>query len=61
MLFGIPSNRIVAFAGPYVSALAGGIASWLVARVNIAGLPGLEREQLKTGPPPRLTWLLVSA
>ena len=27
----LPLNRIVAFAGPYLSAVAGGIASWLVA------------------------------
>jgi hypothetical protein len=61
MLFGIPSNRIVAFAGPYVSALAGGIASWLVARVNIAGVPGLDENNLKTGLAAAFTWLLVSA
>src|SRR5262245_39401798 len=61
MVFGIPSNRIVAFAGPYVSAAAGGIASWLIALVNIAGLPGLDENNLKTGLAAAFTWLLVSA
>ena len=56
----IPLNRVVAFVGPYISAIAGGIASWLVARVNIAGLPGLDQNNLKTGVAGALTWLLVS-
>ena len=43
-----------------MSAIAGGIASWLVARVNIAGLPGLDQNNLKTGIAGALTWLLVS-
>ena len=60
-MFGIPANRIVAFAGPYLSAAAGGIASWLVARVNIAGVPGLDQNNLKTGLAAAFTWLLVSA
>ena len=56
----IPLNRVVAFAGPYTSAIAGGIASWLVARVNVAGLPGLDQNNLKTGVAGALTWLLVA-
>jgi hypothetical protein len=56
----IPLNRVVAFVGPYTSAIAGGIASWLVARVNIAGLPGLDQNNLKTGIAGGLTWLLVA-
>jgi hypothetical protein len=60
-MFGIPANRIVAFAGPYMSAAAGGIASWLVARVNIAGVPGLDQNNVKTGIAAAFTWLLVSA
>jgi hypothetical protein len=56
----IPFNRVVAFVGPYTSAIAGGIASWLVARANIAGLPGLDQNNLKTGIAAALTWLLVS-
>jgi hypothetical protein len=55
-----PLNRIVAFAGPYLSAVAGGIASWLVAKVNIIGLPGLDENNLKTSIAGGLAWLLVA-
>jgi hypothetical protein len=56
----IPANRIVAFAGPYFSAVAGGIASWLVAKVNIAGLPGLDENNVRTAIAGGFTWLLVA-
>ena len=56
----IPANRIVAFAGPYFSAAAGGIASWLVTKVNIAGLPGLDQNNVRTAIAGGFTWLLVS-
>jgi hypothetical protein len=56
----IPLNRVVAFAGPYFSAAAGGIASWLVAKVNIAGLPGLDQNNVKTAIAGGFTWLLVA-
>jgi len=56
----IPLNRIVAFAGPYISVIAGGIASWLVARVNIAGVPGLDQSNLQTSIAGGLTFVLVS-
>jgi hypothetical protein len=55
-----PANRIVAFAGPYVSVAAGGIASWLVANVNIAGIPGLDENNVKTTIAGGFTWLLVA-
>jgi len=56
----IPLNRLVAFVGPYTSVLAGGIASWLVAKVNLLGLPGLDENNLKTAIAGGLTWLLVA-
>jgi hypothetical protein len=56
----IPLNRIVAFAGPYLSAAAGGLASWLVAKVNIIGLPGLDEHNLTTAIAGGLSWLLVA-
>jgi hypothetical protein len=56
----IPLNRIVAFAGPYLSVVAGGIATWLVAKVNIAGQPGLDENNLKTSIAGGLAWLLVA-
>jgi hypothetical protein len=59
-MYQIPLNRIVAFAGPYISVIAGGIASWLVARVNIAGVPGLDQSNLQTSIAGGLTFVLVS-
>jgi hypothetical protein len=56
----IPLNRIVAFAGPYLSVVAGGIASWLVAKVNVVGLPALDENNLKTSIAGGLAWLLVA-
>lgn len=44
----IPMNRVVAFAGPYISAAAGLVAAWLVAKVNVTGLPGLDENNLRT-------------
>jgi len=55
-----PANRIVAFAGPYIAVVAGGLASWLVAKVNLAGLPGLDEDNLKTTLTGGFTWLLVA-
>jgi hypothetical protein len=55
-----PANRIVAFAGPYIAVVAGGVASWLVAKVNLAGLPGLDEDNLKTALTGGFTWLLVA-
>jgi len=34
-LFGIGLNRIVAFGGPYLAALAGVVATWLTAHVHL--------------------------
>lgn len=36
-ILGIPLNRIVAFAGPHVSWLAGVIATWLITNVHLLG------------------------
>jgi hypothetical protein len=55
-----PANRIVAFAGPYFSVIAGGVASWLVAKVNIAGVPGLDQHNIQTAIAGGLAWLLVA-
>ena len=56
----IPLNRVVAFAGPYISVAAGGFATWLVAKVNVVGLPGLDENNLKTAIAGGITWLLVA-
>jgi hypothetical protein len=57
----IPLNRLVAFVGPYVSVVAGGIASWLVAKVNVVGIAGLSQDNLKTTIAGGITWLVVAA
>ncbi|MET0604188.1 MAG: hypothetical protein ABW167_19545 [Baekduia sp.] len=61
-LFGIPLNRLVAFAGPYISVVAGGVVAWLIAKANVVGFPGLgtHAHELATGITAALTWLLVS-
>lgn len=46
--FGIPINRVVAFVGPHVSWVSGVIAAWLVAKVNIAGIKGLDEANTAT-------------
>lgn len=59
----IPLNRAVAFAGPYISLLAGALAAWLVAKLNVLGLPGLGEHQheLATGLAAAGTWALATA
>ena len=37
-LFGLPINRVVAFAGPYVAILSGAIADWLIVHVHLLSL-----------------------
>lgn len=44
----IPLNRVVAFFGPYISVLAGAVAAWLVAKLNVLGIPGLDEANLAT-------------
>lgn len=56
----IPLNRVVAFAGPYVSVIAGGIAAWLVARANVLGIPGLDEANTATWIAGALTALLTA-
>lgn len=53
-------NRVVAFLGPYISVVAGGIAAWLVARVNVGGIPGLDKANLATEIAAGLTFLLTA-
>lgn len=57
----IPLNRVVAFAGPYIAVTAGGVAAWLAAKVNVAGIPGLDQQNLATELAAGGTFLLTSA
>jgi len=56
----IPLNRLVAFAGPYISIAAGAITAWLLAKVNITGIPGLDQDNLTTGIAGGLTFALTA-
>jgi len=56
----IPINRVVAFAGPYISIVAGALAAWLVARANVLGVPGLDERNLATDISAALSFVLVA-
>jgi hypothetical protein len=58
---GFPLGRLVALLGPYVSLLAGSIATWLVAKVDVLGIPGLNQANLATGVAAAITFVLVTA
>lgn len=38
-------NRVVAFAGPYLSLLAGAAATWIIAKANALGIEGLDQNE----------------
>lgn len=57
---GIPLNRIIAFAGPYISVVAGGFATWLVAKANVLGIKDLDQANVATQVSGALTFTLVS-
>jgi hypothetical protein len=56
----IPFNRIVAFAGPYISLTAGVIATWLIAKLNALGIAGLDQSDLAQQLGGALTFTLVA-
>jgi hypothetical protein len=58
----IPLNRIIAFAGPYISLGAGAVTTWLFVKLNLIGVPGLGERQneLATGLAAAGTWTLTS-
>jgi hypothetical protein len=43
-----PLNRIIAFFGPYISIVAGALASWLLVHVHVLGLFHLQHDGLST-------------
>lgn len=57
----IPLNRVVAFVGPYISVVAGGIAAYLVAVVDVIGLPGLNQANLTTWLAGAITFVVTAA
>lgn len=44
----IPINRVVAFAGPAIAAISTAVAAFLVAKVNVLGIPGLDQANTAT-------------
>jgi hypothetical protein len=56
----IPFNRLVSFAGPYISLFAGAIATWLVAKANVLGIDGLEQSDLAQQIASALTFTLAA-
>jgi hypothetical protein len=56
----IPFNRIVAFAGPYISLVAGAVAAALVAKANVLGIDGLAESNVATQVAGGLTFTLVA-
>lgn len=43
-----PANRIVAFAGPYISLVTGAASAWLVLKVHLIGELGIAQTALST-------------
>jgi len=47
-ILGIPINRFVTFVKPYINWLTALLAAWLVAKVNVFGIAGLDQSNLQT-------------
>jgi hypothetical protein len=47
----IPFNRFVTFVKPYLNIAGAAVAAWLIAKVNVLGIHGLDarKDQLATG------------
>lgn len=56
----IPTNRIVAFIGPAIAFASSTVAAWLIAKVNVLGLPGLDQANVATWIAAGLTAALVA-
>jgi hypothetical protein len=62
---GIPLNRIVAFAGPYIAVVSGAIAAWLLTHLHVLSMFHLSDSQVASaisqltvfGITAGLTWL----
>jgi uncharacterized membrane protein YedE/YeeE len=60
VFFNIPINRIVTFVGPIIAAISTAIATWLIAKVNVLGIPGLDQNNLQTYLAAGLTAILLA-
>ena len=59
-ILGLPINRFVTFVQPAINLLAGGVAAWLVTKVQILGVLGLGHDELQTQIAAGLTVLIVT-
>jgi len=56
----IPINRFVAFVKPWLNVIAGAIAAWLVAKLNLLGVPGLDEANTATWIAGALAWAITT-
>lgn len=59
-MFKIPVNRVIAFLGPPIAAISAAASAWLVAKVNILSIPGLDKANVATYVAGGLTALIVA-
>ena len=55
-----PLNRVVAFLGPYISLAAGSLATYLFAKLNVLGVPGLTEGGLATDLTAAITFVVTT-
>jgi hypothetical protein len=55
----IPLNRVVAFFGPYITLVAAAAATWLIAKLNVLGFPGLDEANTATFLAGAITFVLT--
>jgi len=56
----IPINRVVAFLGPWIALVSTAITTWLIAHVNILGIPGIDHANTATYVAGALTALITA-
>jgi hypothetical protein len=59
-LLGLPINRVVTFIKPLFNLFAGGVAAWLVAKVNILGILGIGQDEIQNQVATGLAFLVTT-
>jgi hypothetical protein len=59
-LFGIPIDRVVAWLGPLIATVSAAFVTWLLTKVNLLGIPGLDKANLQTYVTAGVTFLAVA-